>query len=156
MDPHHVYGGRMGKTFCLCTLQPVHTRQGQGMRACQVTSVMNNSFRPHQLQPTGLLRPWGSPGKNTGVGCHFLLQGIFPSQGLNLCLLCLLHWQAGSLPLAPPGKPQQGMARLLCFFKLSPLLKRFPINNNRIQRDKLKPSDHGPLKRNPRSLPCLI
>ena len=47
----------------------------------------------------------GSPGKNTRVGCHAFLQGIFPTQGLNLHLLCLLHWQAGSLPLAPPGKP---------------------------------------------------
>ena len=46
-----------------------------------------------------------SPGKNTGVGCHSLLQGIFPAQGSNLCLLGLLRWQAGSLPLAPPGKP---------------------------------------------------
>jgi len=45
------------------------------------------------------------PGKNTGMGFHALLQGIFPTQGLNLCLLCLLHWQAGSLPLAPPGEP---------------------------------------------------
>ena len=45
--------------------------------------------------------------KNTGVGCHFILQGIFPAQGLNLCLLHPLHWQAGSLPLAPPGKPQK-------------------------------------------------
>ena len=44
------------------------------------------------------------PGKNTGVGCHFLLQGNFPTQGLNLSLLCLLHWQVGSLLLAPPGK----------------------------------------------------
>ena len=34
-----------------------------------------------------------SPGKNTGVGCHALLQGIFPTQGSNPCLLCLLHWQ---------------------------------------------------------------
>ena len=38
--------------------------------------------------------------RNTEVGCHFLLQGIFPTQGLNLCLLCLLHWQADSLPLS--------------------------------------------------------
>ena len=43
-------------------------------------------------------------GKNTGVGCHFLLQRIFPTQGLNPCLLCLLHWQVGSLTLVPPGK----------------------------------------------------
>ena len=46
-----------------------------------------------------------SPDKNTGVDCHALLHGIFPTQGLNLHLLCLLHWQGGSLPLAPPGKP---------------------------------------------------
>ena len=36
-------------------------------------------------------RPWNFPGKNTGVGCHFLLQGIFPTLGLNPSLLCLLH-----------------------------------------------------------------
>ena len=43
-----------------------------------------------------------SPGKNTGVGCHFFLQEIFLTQGLSPSLFCLLHWQAGSLPLAPP------------------------------------------------------
>ena len=42
---------------------------------------------------------------NTGVGCHFLLQGMLPTQGSNPRLLCLLHWQEGSLPLEPPGKP---------------------------------------------------
>ena len=46
-----------------------------------------------------------SPAKNTGVGCHALLQGIFPTRGSNPSLLYLLHWQAGSLPLGPPGKP---------------------------------------------------
>ena len=44
-------------------------------------------------------------GKNTGVGCHALLQGIFPTQGLNLHLLWLLHWQMGSLPLSHWGSP---------------------------------------------------
>ena len=43
-----------------------------------------------------------SPGKNTGVACHSLLQGIFPTQGLNLCLL---HWQEDCLPLNPQGSP---------------------------------------------------
>ena len=43
-----------------------------------------------------------SPGKNTGVGCHFLLQGIFLTQGSSLRLLSLLGWQAGSLPPASP------------------------------------------------------
>ena len=52
-----------------------------------------------------LLCPWDSPAKNTGVGCHALLQGIFQTQGSNPHLLCLLHWQTGSLPLALPGKP---------------------------------------------------
>ena len=41
-----------------------------------------------------------------GMGCHALLQGIFPTQGSNQYLLRLLHWLAGSLPLAPPGKPR--------------------------------------------------
>ena len=44
------------------------------------------------------------PSKSTGVGCHTLLQGIFPTQELNSRLLYLLHWQARSLSLAPPGK----------------------------------------------------
>ena len=48
----------------------------------------------------------GFSSKNTEVGCHFLLQGIFPTQGSNLSLLCLLPWQVGSLPLVPPGKPR--------------------------------------------------
>ena len=45
--------------------------------------------------------------KNTGVSCHALLQGIFPTQGLNPRLLRFLHWQMGSLQLAPPGKPRK-------------------------------------------------
>ena len=50
---------------------------------------------------------WDSLGKNTGVGCHVLLHGIFPTQGSNLGFLHLLHWQVGSLPPVPPpiGKP---------------------------------------------------
>ena len=50
-------------------------------------------LRPCGLQPTRLLCLWDSPGKNTGVGCHFLLQGIFLTQGSNPCLLHLLCWQ---------------------------------------------------------------
>ena len=65
-----------------------------------VRSVMSDSLQPHGLQSIRLLCPWDFPDKNTGVGCHFLLQGILPTQGLNPCLL---HWQMDSLPLAPPG-----------------------------------------------------
>ena len=51
---------------------------------------------------------WQAPlsvGFSRQVGCHALLQEIFLTKGLNLCFLCLLHWQAGSFPLAPPGQP---------------------------------------------------
>ena len=46
-------------------------------------SVVSNSFPPQGLQPARLLCPWNSPGKNTSVGSHSLLQGIFPTQGSN-------------------------------------------------------------------------
>ena len=45
-----------------------------GCCCCCVTSVVSDSVRPHRQQPTRLRHPWDSPGKNTGVGCHFLLQ----------------------------------------------------------------------------------
>ena len=53
-------------------------------------SVVSDSFVTSRTEPTRLLCPWDSPFKNTEVGCHFLLQGIFLTQGLNLPLL---HWQ---------------------------------------------------------------
>ena len=49
----------------------------------QKSVTLVDSLRPCGLSPTGLLCPWDSPGKSTGAGCHFLLQGIFPTQGLN-------------------------------------------------------------------------
>ena len=58
-------------------------------------SVKSNSLWPHGLQPARLLCPWDSPGKNTAVGCHFLLQGILPTQESNQGLLhCrqILYW----------------------------------------------------------------
>ena len=54
---------------------------------CVSHSVISNSLWPHGLSPTRLLCPWGSPGKNTGVGCHSLLQGIFLTHGSNQGLL---------------------------------------------------------------------
>ena len=52
------------------------------LSVCVICSVQ--LFVTHGLQPTRLLCPWDFPGKNTGVGCHFLLQGIFPTPGSNL------------------------------------------------------------------------
>ena len=59
-----------------------------------------------------------SPGKNTRVSCNVLLQGLFLTQGSNPYLLLLLHWQACSLPRAPPGKPR----RLPCVWQVCFLL----------------------------------
>ena len=74
---------------------------------CVSCSVISDYLQPHRLQPTRLLCPWNSPGKNTGMSCHSLLQGFLPTQGSSQSLLGLLLWQADSLPLAPPGKPQR-------------------------------------------------
>ena len=64
--------------------------------------VMSNCLRPHGLQPTRLLCPWDSPGKNAGVVCHFLLQRIFPIQGLNPGLL---HCRQVLYPLSYEASP---------------------------------------------------
>ena len=69
-----------------------------------VHSVEFNYLQPHGLQSARLLCPWDFPGKNTGVGCYFILQGIFLSQGSNPHL-CLLHWRVDPLPLTQLGSP---------------------------------------------------
>ena len=66
---------------------------------------LSGSLRLCGLKSAKILCLWNSPGKNIRVGCHALLHGIFPAQGLNSCLLHLLQQQASSLPLVPPGKP---------------------------------------------------
>ena len=97
---------------------PICSQHSQCRALCCAHSVMSDSLRSHGLQPTRLLCPWDSPGKNTGVGCHFLLQGIFPTQRANLSLLSLVHWQVNSLLLKPeyPFKMQTSS----CHFHLNP------------------------------------
>ena len=69
------------------------------------------TLQPSGLQPTRFLCPWDSPGKNTGVSCHFFLQGIFPDQGSNPP--CLLRWQVGAFPLSHLGSP---CAAIICYY----------------------------------------
>ena len=59
-------------------------------------SIVSDSVRPHGLHPIRLLCPGDSPDKSTAGGCHFLLQGIVPTQGLKLHLLLHL-WQSSTL-----------------------------------------------------------
>ena len=77
------------------------------MCTCVSHSVVSDSLQPYGLQPASLLYPWNPPGKNTAVGCHSLLHGIFLAQGLNLGLLhcrCALYHLShqGSLHLVSP------------------------------------------------------
>ena len=76
---------------------------------------MSDSLRPHGLLPTRLLCPWDFPGKNTGLACHFLLQGILQIHGLNPCLL---HRQTDSSPLSHLASPYIDMLLLGCFSRV--------------------------------------
>ena len=69
-----------------------------------ISSVASDSLQPYGLWPTGSC-VLGFPRQEYGCRLPHPLQGIIPTQGSNPSLLCLLHCQAGSLPLAPPGKP---------------------------------------------------
>ena len=82
-------------------------KEGQCQRIFNVPAKLLQSCTtlcdPVDCSPPGSSVHGDSPGNNTGVGGCALLQGIFPTQGSNLHLWHLLHRQAGSLPLAPPG-----------------------------------------------------
>ena len=91
-------------TELFVTLFPTHADRG----VCVLSHISHVQLfvTLWAVSPPGSSVHGDPPGKNTGVGCHALLQGIFPAQELNPRLLRLLHWQAGSLPLVPPGKLQ--------------------------------------------------
>ena len=82
-------------------------------------SVVSNSLATPWTVACQVLCPWSSPGKNTGVGYHFLLQEIFLTQGLNLRLL---HWQVDSLPTEPQGSPHMSTSFSNCL--MDALLKQ--------------------------------
>ena len=74
---------------------------------CRVASVMSDSVRPHRWQPTRLPRPWDSPCKNTGVGCHFLLQCMKVKSEGEVAQLCpAIPWTA-----AYQAPPSMGFSR---------------------------------------------
>ena len=58
---------------CSTSLSTAAAAVAKSLQSCP---TLSNSVRPHRRQPTRLPRPWDSPGKNTGVGCHFLLQSL--------------------------------------------------------------------------------
>ena len=75
---------------------------------CCVASVVSDSVRPHKRQPTRLPHPWDSPGKNTGVGCHFLLQCIkVKVKSLSRVRLFVTPWTAAHQAPLPMGFSRQ-------------------------------------------------
>ena len=75
--------------------------------AAAVASVVSDSVRPHRRQPTRLPRPWDSPGKNTGVGCHFLLQCRKVKSESEVTQLC--PTLCDPLECSPPGSCVHGI-----------------------------------------------
>ena len=76
-------------------------------------SVVSDSLWPYGLWPTRLFSSWNSPGKNTAVGSHSLLQGIFPTQGLNPGLL---HCRQILYPLSNQGSPYDQKSRVIIIY----------------------------------------
>ena len=97
------------KSHQIKSLVQVLTANGSESESC---SVMSDSLQPH-----GLYSPWNSPGQNTGVGTVSLLQGIFPTQGLNSRLL---HFQGILYQLSYQG-------RAVCKTQIDCLLELFPF-----------------------------
>ena len=83
------------------------SHQGSPTKCCQSLSHVRLCCNPMDCKPARLLCPWDFPVKNTGVGCHFCLQGIFLTQRLNPSLP---HRQVDSLPLSHKGHLFSGLA----------------------------------------------
>ena len=81
--------------------------------AAKLLQFVSNSVRPHRRKPTRLLRPWDSPGKNTGVGCHFLLQCMKAKSESEVAQSCLTL--SGPMDCSQPGSSVHGIfqARVL-------------------------------------------
>ena len=94
------YQGQEGMCVCVCVCVCVHVRAHvqSCLTFCDPMDCRPPGSSVHEIFQARIL-----------VGCHFLLQGIFLTQGSNLCFLPLLHWQADSLPLYHLRSPQKGI-----------------------------------------------
>ena len=91
-------------------------------------SAVSGSLRPHGLQPARLLCPWDSPGKNTGVGYHFLLQGL-PDQRIESTSPAL---QVDSVSTEPAGKPNPESIYLCVSWLIDAVNIKFPSTSNSV------------------------
>ena len=98
----HLPGSHSSQTLKLGAIETTRASLGLNLLGSCCYLLSRSLLQPHGLEPARLLPPWDFLGKNNGVGCHFLLQGIFPTLGLNSGLL---HRQGDSLPLSHQGSP---------------------------------------------------
>ena len=125
----------------------------QSALTCMCAQLLSDAWvSVMDCSPSGLLCSWDFPGKNTGVGCHFLLQGIFPTQWLNLSRLLsrwiLYHWATRETPKCPqedasasgPCSPswEPTVCQFVCIRQI--LIKVGPHGNACSGRDRLKAS----------------
>ena len=92
-----------GFSICFLWVAPL----GQCCCCCYVASVVSDSVRPHRRQPTRLRCPWDFPGKNTGVGCHFLLQCMKVKSESEVTQSCLTL--SDPMACSPPGSSIHGI-----------------------------------------------
>ena len=98
----------------LCELRELVTdREACYCYCCEVISVVSNSVRPHRWQPTRLPSPWDSPGKNTGVGCHFLLQCMKLKSESEVTQLCRTF--RDPMDCSSPGSSVHGIFKARLF-----------------------------------------
>ena len=95
--------------FSFCAAWTLVCTDFSSCGSCEVASVVSNSVRPHRRQPTGLRHPWDSPGKNTGVGCHLLLQCIKVKSESEVAQLCLTL--SDPMDIAYQAPPSMGFSR---------------------------------------------
>ena len=97
------WSGPFTRDICVCVCIYIHTHVYEKKVKESVSRLaVSDTLWPQGLQPTRLLCPWHSPGKNTRVSCHSLLQGIFPTQGSKSGLL---HCRQIIYQLSHQGSP---------------------------------------------------
>ena len=128
LDFSHLYNGNDHGTYFinlfLCMIPqkilPAVRQKWNLETVWKCHSVVSDSLQPHGLQPGRLLYPWDFPGKNTGVGCHFLIQGIFLTQRSNPgpphCRQTLYHLGSKLSKPCDVGKYLTSLS-LIIFFK---------------------------------------
>ena len=115
---------------CFLTSPNAKSLKWHSCCCCQVTSVVSDSVQPHRRQPTRLHRPWDSPGKNTGVGYHFLLQCMKEKSESEVAQSCLTL--CDPMDCSPPGSSVHEIfqARVLEWGAIAFSVKLHSINKN--------------------------